>query len=69
MPADNGVSVSRATRLWQRLKANDHLILSVLAVAIAITAGYGAIGFRFAIDAIQFGFFGSGSEQVLSMAR
>jgi len=69
MPAGDGVSVSRVAQLWRRLKTNDHLILSVLAVALGIAAGYGAIGFRFLIDAVQFGFFGSGSEHVLSMAR
>lgn len=69
MPADHSVSVPLAARLWRRLKSHEHVTLIILAAAIGIAAGYGAIGFRFLIDAVQFGFFGSGSEQVLSMAR
>jgi len=54
--------------LGERLRHNPHLILSVLACVAGAVAAYGAIAFRHAIDAIQFLFYGSGSEQVLSIA-
>lgn len=69
--ADRG----RMRRLrWLRRSArlilqNDQLMLVILAVLVGILAGYGAIGFRVLIDVIQYLCYGSGSEQVLSMAR
>ncbi|HJM61308.1 MAG TPA: chloride channel protein, partial [Alphaproteobacteria bacterium] len=54
--------------LGQHLRHNPHLILSVLACVVGAVAAYGAIAFRHAIDAIQFLFYGLGSEQVLSIA-
>ena len=54
--------------MGERLRRNPHLLLSLLACVVGVIAGYGAVGFRLAIDAIQLLFYGSGSEQVLSMA-
>ncbi len=54
---------------WRRLKGDDELLLSVLAVVIGVIAGYGAVGFRLAVDGIQFAFYGANSAQVLSAAR
>ncbi len=55
-------------QLGERLRRNPHLLLSLLACVVGVTAGYGAIGFRYAIDGVQLLFYGSGSEAVLSMA-
>ena len=41
----------------------------MLALVIGAAAGYGAIAFRLGIDAIQLLFYGSATQQVLSMAR
>ncbi len=55
--------------LLKRLGRNDQVILSLLAVAIGVTAAGAAIGFRSIIDLVQRGGFGFGGEQVVSLAR
>jgi CIC family chloride channel protein len=59
---------ARLRAAWEWLRHNDRVSLPLLAAVIGVLAGYGAIAFRFAIDWIQFLFYGSASQQVLSMA-
>ena len=54
--------------LWRRLRRNDHLVVSALAAVIGLSAGYGAILFRTAIDAVQRAAYGSGSDHVIALA-
>ena len=54
--------------LWRRLRRNDHLVVSALAAVIGLSAGYGAILFRTAIDAAQRAAYGSGSDHVIALA-
>ncbi len=54
---------------WQQFVRHDQWALSVLALLIGAIAAYGAIGFRLAIDATQYFFYGSGSEMVIAMAQ
>ncbi len=54
---------------WQRLTHNDQLLLFLLAVAVGAAGGYGAVAFRLATSAIQYLFFGDGSDQLASAAR
>ena len=54
--------------LWRRLRRNDHLVVSALAAVIGLSAGYGAILFRTAIDAVQRAAYGSESDHVIALA-
>ena len=56
-------------RLWRRLTGNDQLVLLMLAAVVGVAAAYGAIGFRLAIDGVQFLFYGAGSDEVIATAR
>jgi len=51
-----------------RLVLGEHVSLTLLAVVVGALGGYGALAFRAAVDAIQFLFYGSGTEQVYAMA-
>ncbi len=52
----------------RRLTGNVQVILSLFAVAIGLTAGLAAIGFRSAIDVVQRLGFGFGGERLASLA-
>lgn len=43
--------------------------MACLAVLVGVAAGYGSVGFRLAIDGIQFTVYGSAADSVLSAAR
>ena len=45
------------TQILSRLRFNPHVYLSLLAILIGILGGYGAVLFRFAIKAVQYGFY------------
>ncbi len=45
------------TQILSRLRFNQHVYLSLLAILIGILGGYGAVLFRFAIKAVQYGFY------------
>jgi CIC family chloride channel protein len=45
------------TQALSRLRFNQHVYLSLLAIFIGILGGYGAVLFRFAIKAVQYGFY------------
>ena len=55
--------------LVERLRRNPQIALPLLACLVGVAAGYGAVGFRLTVDGFQLLFYGSGSEQVLSMAQ
>ena len=52
----------------RRMRRNNQIILSLLALVIGVAAAYGAIGFRAVIDLVQLGALGFSSEQVASLA-
>jgi len=52
----------------QRLTENEHAIMAVLAVIVGLAAGFGAVGFRYLIDAIQKFAYGS-SESLLETVK
>ncbi|MBF0370726.1 MAG: chloride channel protein [Magnetococcales bacterium] len=54
-------------RFLNRLGANEHIILSAIAVAIGLMVGYGAILFRRLIEFFQFLFMGAGGENVVDI--
>ena len=54
--------------LLLRLRRNNPLILSMLAVVIGVAAGLAAIAFRYAIDLTQRATFGFGGERVAALA-
>jgi chloride channel protein, CIC family len=56
-------------RTWQRFAHNDQLLLFLLAVAVGIAGGYGAVAFRLATSGFQLLFFGDGGDQLASAAR
>ncbi len=58
----------QARRRWRMIASDDQIILSVYAVFIGLAAGYGAIGFRWLLAVIQYGFYGFTSEKVFSLA-
>ena len=60
----NGLS-----RRLRRLGRNDQVILSALSLIIGVAAGLAAIGFREAIDLVQWFSFGFRGETVASLAR
>lgn len=60
--------IERPLIVWRRLRRNDQLVLSVLAVAIGGLAGLAAIVFRYGIDVVQRLSFGFGGERVASLA-
>ena len=45
-----------------RIKTNEHTIMAVLAVIVGITAGFGAIGFRYLIEFFQYIAYGDTAE-------
>ncbi|HIJ83132.1 MAG: Cl-channel, voltage-gated family protein [Magnetococcales bacterium] len=53
----------------QRLGINEHIVLSVIAIAIGLMVGYGAILFRLLIEGFQFLFMASGNENVAEIVR
>lgn len=53
----------------QKLGVNEHIILSVVAVAIGLMVGYGAILFRILIESCQFIFMQSGHENVAEIVK
>ncbi|MBF0172682.1 MAG: chloride channel protein [Magnetococcales bacterium] len=53
----------------QKLGINEHIILSMVAVAIGLMVGYGAILFRLLIESFQFVFMQSGHENVVEIVR
>ena len=64
-----------AGRMGLRLRAvarrsgGGELRMAALAAVAGVAAGYGAVGFRLAIDGVHFVFFGAGSEGVVEAAR
>lgn len=50
------------------LVRHDNLILSVLAVITGILVGWAVVGFRYLIDLVQTGFYGSGGEKLATIA-
>lgn len=56
-------------RFIQKFGINEHIILSVVAVAIGVMVGYGAILFRTLIESFQFLFMQSGHENVGDIVR
>ena len=54
------------TRAWREFCRNDQVLLFVLAVAIGMAAGYGAIGFRMVAAGFQFFLFGNYVDQIVS---
>lgn len=55
-------SLSQKVRALGRLRANEHTTMTLLAVLVGLTGGYGAVGFRFLIDFFQTLSFGAGGE-------
>ncbi len=55
--------------LTGRLRRDDEIAMAGLAVLVGVAAGYGSVGFRLAIDGIQFTVYGSAAHSVLSAAR
>lgn len=55
--------------LTRRLRGGDEITMAGLAVLVGVAAGYGSVGFRLAIDGIQFTVYGSAADSVLSAAR
>ena len=55
----------RLNNLIKRFGVNDHLSISIIAVAIGVLGGYGAVLFRFAIRFFQNLFYSSGQEFML----
>ena len=60
--------VARLRGVARRLGGGE-LRMAALAAVAGVAAGYGAVGFRLAIDAVQLGFFGSDSAGVVEAAR
>ena len=58
----------RITQATSRWRLNQHVYLSLLAILIGILGGYGAVLFRFAIKAAQYGFYQNTSD-ILSFAH
>ena len=56
------------TQALSRLRFNEHVYLSLLAILIGILGGYGAVLFRFAIKAAQYGFY-QNTRDFLSFAH
>ncbi len=53
---------------WRELSRNDQVILFVLAVVVGAAAGYGAIGFRLLVYALQDVLFGNPADYIASYA-
>lgn len=64
-----------AGKMSDRLRAvarrfgGGELRMAALAAVAGVAAGYGAVGFRLAIDGVHFVFFGAGAEGVIEAAR
>ncbi|MEO5329696.1 MAG: chloride channel protein [Magnetococcus sp. THC-1_WYH] len=56
-------------RLVQKFGINEHIILSVVAIAIGLVVGYGAIVFRILTESFQFIFMQNGHENVAEIVR
>lgn len=56
-------------QFFKRLGVNEHIILSIMAVAMGVMVGYAAILFRNLIELFQFFFMGSGHENVVEIVR
>ncbi|MGD8388134.1 MAG: chloride channel protein [Desulfobacteraceae bacterium] len=61
-------SLSQKVRALGRLRTNEHTTMTLLAVLVGLTGGYGAVGFRFLIDFFQTLSFGAGGE-LLTLAQ
>ena len=61
-------SPSAMLRYWRRYHPNDPVILSLAAALIGVVVAYAAIGFRLALQGVQFLAFGFGGENVFSQA-
>ncbi|MAG95225.1 MAG: chloride channel protein [Alphaproteobacteria bacterium] len=53
---------------WYRFWRNDQVVLSALAILAGAAAAYAAIGFRLALQGVQFLFYGFSSERVHTLA-
>ncbi|MGN7612511.1 chloride channel protein [Magnetococcales bacterium HHB-1] len=51
-------------KIFNRIGANEHIVLSLIAIVIGIIVGYGAILFRRLIELFQHAFMGDGGENV-----
>lgn len=63
MRARNATRVRVALRRFLR---NDHVVLSVLALAVGLAAGFGAVAFRLAISGVQWLGFGVSEERLIT---
>lgn len=50
------------------LMRHDDLILAVLAITVGTIVGWAVVGFRYLIDLLQMGFYGSGGENLATIA-
>src|SRR5690606_38176127 len=62
-------TMATLARTWQRFAHNDQLLLFLLAVAVGVAGGYGAVAFRLLTSGMQLLFFGDGSDYLASAAR
>lgn len=53
---------------WRSFAGNDQVVLSILALVIGATMGYGTIAFRYLLGLIQEVFYGFSSHQVATLA-
>jgi chloride channel protein, CIC family len=60
--------MATGTQAWRRVTRNDQLLLLLLALAVGVAAGYGALLFRLLTAAIQVLFLGHGTEHLVSAA-
>ena len=58
----------KITQILTRWRLNEHIYLSLLAILIGLLGGYGAILFRFAIKAAQYGFY-QNTNDILTFAH
>lgn len=57
----------RIRRALERVRLDQHIFISVIAIIIGILAGYGAVLFRFSIKAAQYLFYGT-AQDILTFA-
>ena len=66
--SDSLTSFQRLRGWSTRLRRNDQLLLSALALLIGLAAGLAATAFRYAIEGVQLLTFGFGGEKVATLA-
>ncbi len=66
--SDSLLSFQRLRGWSARLRRNDQLLLSALALLIGLAAGLAATAFRYAIEGVQRLTFGFGGEKVATLA-